>query len=165
MKFTSRILVTALLMIATLTLAAQPDGWVQYRAKEYGFSMLVPQGTRFTEKESAGGWGELWGEHEGVKLYALAKLGEQATPEEIEAVGVKLTGIPASAWTQINEGENQGGWKWYRTVEAVRNGKLIVGDYGTGPKGSYLIILQTTVSDYEENKADYKTWYQSIRLD
>jgi hypothetical protein len=165
MKFALRTLVTAVLLIAAVAALADNPGWSTYRAAEYGFTMLVPEGTKFREKESAGGWGELWAEHDGVKVYALAKLGEWATPEEIEAVGVKLTGIPASAWTQINEGKNQAGWKWYRTVEAIRGGKLIVGDYGTGPKGSYLILLETTESDYEENKAAYKTWYQSIQLD
>jgi hypothetical protein len=132
--------------------------------KEYGFTMLMPGGTKYAEKEFPGGWGELWAEHEGVKFYGLAKLGEKATPEEIEKVGVQLTGIPSSSWTTINQGKNQAGWIWYKTVEATKDGKLILGDYGTGPKGSYLLILQTTESDFNEYNADYVKWYQSIQL-
>jgi hypothetical protein len=154
----------AILFAASLGGAQSGEGWESYVAKDYGFSMLVPEGTRFVEREFAGGWGELWAEHEGVKFYALAKLGEQATPEEIEKVGVQLTGIPNSAWKTINEGENQAGWIWFRTVEASQGGKLILGDYGTGKRGSYLLILETTESDYREYKADYEKWYASIRL-
>ncbi len=62
-------------------------------------------------------------------------------------------------------GENEAGWIWYRTVEATKNGKLILGDYGTGKKGSYLLLLETTDADYDEYKAEYLKWYQSIRLD
>jgi len=49
-------------------------------------------------------------------------------------------------------------------VEATDGTVLLFGVYGTGPKGSYLILLQTTVKDYEEHKADYRKWYDSITL-
>jgi hypothetical protein len=153
-----------LVMAALAVQASAQDGWVRYEAEDYGFSMLMPEGTRFVEKEFGDGWAELWAESEGVKFYALTKRGEQATPEEIERVGVKLTGIPADYWEQINEGENEAGWIWYRTVEASRNGVLVLGDYGTGRTGSYLLILQTTESDYAAYESDYETWYKSIRL-
>jgi hypothetical protein len=154
-----------LVVVATFAGLVQGDeGWVKYEAKDYGFSMLIPEGTKLAEKEFGDGWGELWAEHEGVHLYALAKKGAQATPEEIEKVGVKLTGIPDSAWTQIKEGKNESGWIWYRTVTAKKGGKLIIGDYGVGKKASFLLILDTTEADYQENKADYAKWYESITL-
>jgi len=166
MKNMFRVMVIGLAMVAAASAvqAQEHDGWVKYESKKYGFSMMMPVGTKFVEREYEGGWGELWADSEGVKLYALAKLGEKATPEEIERVGVKLTGIPSSAWKTINKGENEAGWIWYRTVEASKNGKLILGDYGTGSKGSYLLILQTTEDDYDEYESDYEYWYQSIRL-
>ena len=34
-----------------------------------------------------------------------------------------------------------------------------------GKQGNYLLYLETTVSDYNEHKADYIKWYESIRLD
>ena len=153
----------ALIAVASIGRAAD-DGWVKYEAKDYGFSMLVPEGTKFAEKEWGDGWGELHAESDGVHLYGLAKKGAPATPEEIEKVGVKLTGIPSSAWTQLKEGKNAGGWIWYRTVVASKGGKLIIGDYGAGKKASYLLILETTESDYKENKADYVKWYESIQI-
>ncbi len=77
---------------------------------------------------------------------------------------MNLTGIPASKWKTINKGKNEAGWIWYQTVEASSGGKLVVGDYGTGKKGSYLLILVTTEEDYQVHKSDYHTWYDSIRL-
>lgn len=160
-------LVPCLLGLAMVIAAAPVHGeeaWASYASDKYGFSMLVPAGAQLAEKEFGGGWGELWCEHDGVKLYALAKLGEQATAEEIEKVGVKLTGLPASAWKTIDKGEKSHGWNWYRTVEASQGGTLVFGGYGTGPKGSYLLVLQTTETDYAAYKADYKAWYESITL-
>jgi hypothetical protein len=167
MRALPRMLVIATLLVCAVG-SARTQGeetWVKYQAKEYGFSLLVPTGTKFAEKEFGDGWGQLWAQHEGVTLYGLAKLGERATPAEIERVGVKLTGIPSSAWKEIGKGENKGGWLWYRTVEASDGDTLIIGDYGVGSRASYLLILVTTESDYREYEADYKTWYQSIQLD
>ena len=156
--------VFGLLMLVTLGAAQASDGWVEYDAKEYGFSMLIPEGAKFSEREYGDGWAELQAEHEGVVLYALTKRGEQASSEEIEKVGVKLTGIPSNNWVTVTKGENTAGWTWYHTVEAGNGGTLYVGDFGVGKQGSYLLILQTTESDYNSYKDDYKTWYQSIRL-
>lgn len=140
------------------------ERWVRYNAKAYGFSMLVPAGTRFVEKQYLGGWGELLARYEGVTIYGLAKKGAKATPEEIEKIGVKLTGIPSDSWTEIGRGENQAGWLWYRTVKASLGGTLVIGDYGVGRKSSYLLIIVTTASDYAEYESEYQKWYQSIQL-
>ncbi len=164
MRRSLRSVAMGFLLMTSAGWATAQDGWVTYVAEDYGFSMLMPEGTTFVEKEYGDGWGELFAESDGVKFYGLAKLGEQATPEEIERVGVKLTGIPAQYWKQINEGKNESGWNWYRTVEASNKGVLVLGDYGTGKMGSYLLILVTTVSDYEEYESDYEAWYRSIRL-
>ena len=75
------VLVLATLISATL----HAEGWKTYTAKEYGFSMLVPEGTEMKEKEWSDGWGGLYAEHDGVKLWGLAKLGEKATDEESDA--------------------------------------------------------------------------------
>mgnify|MGYP003335235192 CR=1 FL=1 len=157
-------MLAAFIMAAMGASAWASEDWVTYRASDYGFSMLVPSGTEFVEREGPNGWAELYAEYDGVQLYGLTKRGEQATAAEIEAVGLKITGIPASKWTTINSGKNQNGWKWYETVEASQGDTLIVGDYGTGPSGSYLLLLRTTSSDYRAHKADYISWYNSIRL-
>lgn len=162
-------LYTALIaLVATasvgLTQGWAREQWARYSAPDYGFSMLVPVGTRLVEGQQFGGWGELWAVHQGVKVFAIIKLGEQASRKEIEKVGVRITGIPGSEWTTIGSGRDVAGFNWYRTVKAVRNGKLFLGDYGTGKMGSYLLVLETTPSDFKQYNADYRKWYQSIRL-
>ena len=149
------------LLVATALLA---EDWSKYESDEYGFSMLVPEGTKFVEKEAADGWGFLYAESEGVEFYALAKLGTQATAEEIEKVGIKVSGIPEKYWKVIDKGEKKGAWKWWQTVEASDGHNLVFAGYGTGPKGSYLCFVKTTETDYNENKADYRKWYDSVTL-
>jgi hypothetical protein len=138
--------------------------WKYYQAKDYGFSMLVPEGTRMSSRELGGGWGSLSGVSEGVKLYGMAKLGAKESDAEIEKFAVRTIGIPAAEWKQIDSGKGRG-WERYKTFEAVRGGKLYFGGYGVGPKGNYLLYLETTVADYNAHKADYMKWYESIRLE
>lgn len=138
--------------------------WKTYDAGEYGFSMLIPSDATVSEKEWGGGWGGLFSDYEGVKLWGLAKLGKKHSAEEIEEFGVKLTGVPADAWKQVGKGTDDNGWIWYRTVEATKGGVLVFGGYGVGPKGSYLLVMKTTVADYDAHKADYKKWYDSVTL-
>jgi hypothetical protein len=157
------LLLRALLIVVSVALSAEASGWDTYRANEYGFSMLIPEGTQMKTKEWAGGWGGLFGEHDGITVYGVAKLGEPESAQDIENFGVKLTGIPGEAWTEIDKGSGNG-WKWYRTVQATQGAKLVFGGYGVGPKGSYLLILVTTPSDFKEHRAEYEKWYHSIRL-
>jgi hypothetical protein len=140
------------------------EGWVTYRSEEYGFSMLVPEGTKFEEKEFEGGWGALYANYQGVKLWAVGKLGAPEEAKDIEAYGVKVTGIPAKYWKTIDKGKNAHGWKWYNTVKASDGKTIAYGGYGIGPKGSYMLILVTSKQDFEENNNDYLKWYKSIRL-
>ena len=159
-----RELLTTLVAVSLVAIAADAGDWVEYRSDYYGFSMKVPTGTRLVEKESNDGWGFLYAEHEGVEVFAWAKLGTQATPEEIERFGVRVSGIADRHWKIVNRGMNQNGWRWFRTAEATDGRTLIIADYGTGPKGSYLLFLKTTEEDYAKYKADYITWYESVRL-
>jgi hypothetical protein len=158
----SKLLACALLI--GMTQVAVAADWAYYEAKKYGFSMLVPTGTRISEKEWGGGWGELWAEYEGVKLRGLAKLGAKESDADIERFAVRTIGIPANEWKMIDSGRGRG-WERYRTFEAVRGNNLYFGGYGVGPKGNYLLFLQTTVSDYNDHKSDYIKWYESVRLD
>lgn len=155
-----------LIAVALLSLASQlaAADWKNYEARSYGFSMLVPEGTKMTERELGGGWGRLWGDSQGVKLHGLAKLGAKESDAEIEKFAVKTIGIPAGEWKMIDSGSGRG-FERYKTFEAVRGNKLYFGGYGVGKKGNYLLYLETTVEDYNAHKADYKKWYDSIRLD
>jgi len=149
---------------ATAALPALPAGWEKYQAKDYGFSMFVPKGTKFTEKKFGGGWAGLVAKSGVATLVGVAEKGEKATPDDIEKFGVKYTKIPAKAWKQIGQGKDVGGWVWYKTVEAHVNGKVIIGDYGEGKTMSYMLLVVTTPSDWTKNQADYQTWYKSIQL-
>lgn len=155
-------LIAGALLCAVAQLAAAD--WKYYEAKSYGYSMLVPEGTRMKEKEWGGGWGELWGDSEGVKMHGLAKLGAKESDAEIEKFAVKTIGIPAAEWKLIDSGSGRGFGR-SKTFEAVRGNKLYFGGYGVGKKGNYLLYLETTVDDYNAHKSDYKKWYESIRLD
>jgi hypothetical protein len=127
--------------------------------------MLIPAGTATKESEFGGGDGAaLPPSTTGVKLFGLAKLGAHATDEEIEKFAVQTIGIPASAWTQIDQGKDWNGWSRYRAFQAAQGSKLVFGAYGVGPKGNYLVYLETTPADFKEYKADYEKWYASIRV-
>lgn len=148
-----------------LTQLAFASDWKVYEAKAYGYSMLVPVGVTVREQEWGGGWGGISASFEGVNLYGRAKLGARETDADIENYAVRIIGIPASQWTMVDSGSNQRGWSRYKTFRATYGAKLYFGGYGTGPKGNYLLYLETTTADYNQNRADYDKWYQSIRLE
>ncbi|HXF77560.1 MAG TPA: hypothetical protein VN598_01745 [Usitatibacter sp.] len=156
----SKLAAAALLCAASQLATAD---WTKYDAPTYGYSMLVPEGTKMTSRELGGGWGQLWGNSDGVKLYGLAKLGAKESDADIEKYAVKVIGIPASKWKMVDSGSGRG-FERYRTFEAVSGDKLYFGGYGVGRQGNYLLYLETTVEDYDHHKADYRKWYDSIRV-
>lgn len=125
--------------------------------------MLVPSGTRMETREFGAGWGGLRGESGGVRVVGIAKLGAPEPAAEIERFGVEVTAIPWSHWEVIDSGSGQG-WHWYKTVTARQGDRLFFGGYGVGDRGSYLLLLETTPADFQAYRADYDTWYDSIRL-
>lgn len=151
-------------LLIALALPAAAEDWATYESPRYGLTMKVPNGTKIATKDSADGWGLLYAESEGVKLCGWAQLGRQYSAKEIEAYGVKVTGIPADCWKQLDEGKARGKFTWYKTVVASNEDTTAVGIYGIGPRGSYLLLMITTPDDYEASKADYKAWYESITL-
>lgn len=157
---------TAILALTLIFVAPAwaEDEWEKYTAKDYGFEMLIPKGVKLLEREKSGGWGGLYGNYEGVKLYALAKLGAEESREDIRKFAEKECGIPGENWVKIDAAKNSAGWKWYEVYVAEKGGSLIFGGFGTGPKGNYLAFLKTTKADYEEHIADYKAWFASVKL-
>ena len=159
----SKVVLSAFL--ALLSAAVFAAGWTIYQAKPYGFSMLIPQGAKVTEHEWGGGWGGLSSQFEGVRLYGQAKLGAKESDDDIEKYALRVIGIPASAWTQIDSGRNQRGWERYRTFSARQGAKLVFGGYGVGRQGNYLLYIETTPEDFQQYRSDYDAWYASIRLE
>jgi hypothetical protein len=155
-----------LMALATLLLSASAlADWKYYEAKKYGFSMLVPVGTSLATREWGGGWGGIAGTSEGVKFHGQAKLGAKESNADIENYAVKLIGVPAGAWVKVDELQNTRGWERAQVFKANVGSRLLYGMYGVGPKGNYLLYLDTTPDDYMSNKKDYDKWYESIRLD
>ena len=156
-------LLTTLMLLAAGTAMAGNDGWQVFRANDYGYAMLVPDGTLMETKQFGGGWGGMRGISDGVAVVGVAKLGPAETAAEIERFGVEVTKIPFNAWNVIDSGSGNG-WNWYKTVTARSGNKLFFGGYGVGARGSYLILLETTASDFDAHRSDYDTWYHSISL-
>ncbi len=161
---TTRKLITVLAFLVSGSFAFAADEWTKYVAKDYGFEMLVPKGAMLVEREQPSGWGELSCKHDGVEFYALAKLGEAEEKKDIRSFAEKTYGVPSQKWTKFDEGKNDNGWIWYEIYVAEKGESLIFGGFGTGPKGNYLVFLKTTKEDYEQHKADYKTWINSVKL-
>jgi hypothetical protein len=155
-----------LLALVGASARAEVDGdWEIYHSEKFGFQMRVPADARAKAKEWSDGWAGLYLKHASLELWGLARPGKHYSAEEIERYAVKLTGVPDRHWKEIDKGENVHGWRWYQSVLATRGDVALVGGYGTGPKGSYLLILKTTRSDYEAHRADYDKWYRSLRID
>lgn len=152
-----------LLVAVGMTGPAAAHQWLAYNAPDYGFSMLVPEGAQLQSRQWPGGWGGLSGSYEGVTLFAMAKLGVHENPAAIEQFGVQLTGIPAEAWEEFDAGVDKG-WEGYRAVRADLGDRVIFGGYGIGPKGTYLILLETTHADYDAYEDEFEDWFESVRL-
>lgn len=152
---TSRCLVLVLVLAAVALLAQ--DGWVKYSSEKYGFSMLVPRGTRMADKEFGGGWAGAYGNHEGVEFVGIAKMGKEEE-EDIVKFGIRYTGIAESHWSKVDQGHG------YKVYEAEEGDHVIVAAVGVGSKASFLLFLKTTESDMNKNKADYQKWYRSVEI-
>src|SRR3954466_11116940 len=139
-------------------------GWETYRAQKYGFEMLTPKGTQFEEREWKEGFGGLYAKNGDIELYGLAQLKSGATAEEIEAYGAEVSGISEENWEKIDEGKSDRGWTYYRTYEAKHGNTVVFAGLGSGPKGSYILMLKTTADDVAKHEAEYKKWYASLKL-
>jgi len=152
----------ALLMpIGSKTLAS---GWEQYESKTYGFRMLIPEYTTLAERKHPTGWGELSASYLGTEILVYVKLGKPATVDDIEMFTWRLTRIAPDDWQVIDQGKNARGFKWYKTTQSYIRDKVAYGIYGVGFRGNYMLLLLTDPADFEENKEDYRKWYESIEV-
>lgn len=158
----TRHFIAAAMGVLLIASTASAGPWAEYRSEKYGFSMLVPEGTRVTAKDLDDGWAAGVAEKDGVTLWGIARLGA-ATKAQIEAFGVTHTGIAAAHWSVIDSGENANGFSWFKTAYVTDGTNALVAVYGVGPRASYLLILATTVADYERNKTEYTRWYKNLR--
>src|SRR5712671_3975119 len=129
---------TVVLVLAAAALAAQ-EGWVKYSSSKYGFSMLVPEGTKMADKEFGGGWAGAYGKHEDVEFVGIAKMGKE-DEKDIINFGIKYTGIAESKWSKVDQGHG------YKVYEAEDGDHVVIAAVGVGSKASFLLLLKTTVS-------------------
>lgn len=148
--------VALVVVLAAVALVAQ-DGWVTYSSQKYGFSMLVPQGTKMVDREFGRGWAGAYGSHEGVEFVGIAKMGRESE-EDIIKFGVEYTGIDEKHWSVVDQGHG------YKTYMAEDGDKAILAAVGVGSKASFLLFLKTTESDMHKNKAAYEKWYEGVRI-
>lgn len=161
---------TVLIMLVATTAAAQ--GWKVFRSDRFGFAMLVAPGTEWTAKDFGGGWGGITAEKGVFELRAICKLREHTDAAKMEQTAVDITGIPAGAWTKVDEGIGRrdglgaNGWSFWRTFLAKnsRTHRMVYAVVGHGPHGSYLLLLGTTEADYVANERLYQQWYQSLTV-
>jgi hypothetical protein len=147
-----------------MSAAAFASDWKYYDASQYGFSMNVPAGAGVVTREWGGGWGGITGVFEGVRFHGLAKLGAKESNEDIERYAVNIIGVPAGAWTRVDTVSNTRGWERGAVFRANVGGRVLFGMYGVGPRGNYLLYLDTSAEDYAAYKAEFDNWYTSIRL-
>jgi len=151
-------------IMMAFSVPARAGKWKEAKSDKYGFSMQVPRGTVLAGKEWKGGWGGLYGNFFGVKLWGIAHLGKKHTAKQIETFGLLVTKIPPKKWVKIDEGQNKNGWEWYKTWKAEVGKHVVLGAYGVGPRGSYLLVLKTTRKSFEKDQAAYMRWYSSLTV-
>jgi len=163
-------LLTVLAMFVAATAAAQ--GWKVFRSDRFAFAMLVAPGTEWTARDFGGGWGGISAEKGVFELRAICKLREHTDATKMEQTAVEITGIPATAWTKVDEGVGRrdglgaNGWSFWRTYLAKnsRTHRMVYAVLGHGPHGSYLLLLGTTEADYTANERLYQQWYRSLTV-
>ena len=162
MKTKSALSIVAI--VALWSASALAAGWKEHRSEKYGIRMLLPEGATVQAKELGGGWAAMVAEAGPAKVLGIAKLGAKVSAEEIEAFGVKLTGIAGPHWKPVTSGKGENGWTWYKAAMATDGKTMVAAVYGVGARGSYLILLQTTVADFKANTAAYERWTSSLRV-
>src|SRR5262245_35995433 len=153
------------LLVSLVSSSAFANDWSIFKSDEFGFAMLVPPGLELAGKNLGKGWAGLAGKKGDLAFLAVAKLGTFASAKKILAAASKLTKVPAKSWAKVDEASEHQGWKFLRAYHADRaDGRGILSIVGNGPKGSYLMLLATTATDFEGNKQAYLAWIKSLTV-
>jgi hypothetical protein len=160
-----RIALVAGLSLAATSLPAASD-WQVFKSDRFGFAMLVAPGTHWEIRDFGHGWGGMVARKDQLKIMAIANMGDFSDASVIERAAVKITEVPGEFWSLEDQGQNANGWRWWRTykVRLLDEGRVMYGMLGHGPRGSYLILLKTSESDFEAHKPLYLEWYNSLSV-
>lgn len=154
---------TLVLLALTASPAWAADAWVEWRSDDFGFQMTIPPKMKMTAA-ALGEWGGMRGELPPVQLAGLAKLNSFPELPAMQAFAIAQLGIPAAAWTLLDQAENQRGWKWFKTYRAVNKGRFVYALLGHGPRGAYVVYLSTTPANRALFNAAYVKWYESLTV-
>jgi hypothetical protein len=151
--------------LAAATTGGAAD-WSIFKSDRFGFAMLLAPGMRWEARDFGSGWGGIAARKNEVLFLAIVKLGYQARPRELGDAAITLTRVPAAAWRKVDEGRNLAGWKWWETYEARNSatGRVLFTVLGTGRRGSYILCIETSASDFKAQNAAYQKWYRSLTL-
>jgi hypothetical protein len=159
-------------LVTFVAASAAAQGWRVFRSDRFGFGMLVAPGTEWTARDFGNGWGGITAEKGVFEFVALCKMKEHSDAAKMEQTAVAVTGIPADAWSKVDEGVGRRdglgahGWSFWRTYLAKnsRTHRMVYAVLGYGPRGSYLLLLGTTEADYVAHERLYQQWYQSLTV-
>jgi hypothetical protein len=160
------------LVVVFIAASAAGQGWKVFRSDRFGFAMLVAPGMEWTARDYGNGWGGVTAEKGVFQFMAICKMREHSDVTKMEQAAVDVTGIPATAWSKIDEGVARrgslsgNGWSFWRTYLAKnpRTHRMVYAVLGHGPHGSYLLLLGTTEADYAANERLYQQWYRSLTV-
>lgn len=162
MKRRSLLAVVALLALVLGASTAFAINWVEWKAEKFGYRMEIPKAMVMKAKDFGDGWGGYHGTLGPVHIYGVAKLGAHPDLKDMQAFGIKLTGIPAGKWTLVNQGTGRNGFTWHKTYRAKKAGKVVFAALAHAPKGAYVVVLATNPANFQARKAAYRKWYGSI---
>lgn len=100
-----------------------------------------------------------------MQVWGTAHLGKKHEPAAFQLFGIIVSGIPAKFWKKVDQGKNRNGFEWFHTYKASDGKHVVLGLYGVGKKGSYLLLLKTTQKSFRRDRAKYLRWYKGIRAD
>jgi hypothetical protein len=157
------IFAAAFLVVAA---ASWAEGWAVFKSDRFGFAMLVAPGTRWEARDFGDGWGGMHARKGVLEFLGIVKLDSAASAAELERAAVAVTKVPAAAWKRTDQGRNANGWKWWRTYKArlTARDRVLFAVLGTGRRGSYMLLLETSEADFAANEALYQEWYRSLTL-
>jgi hypothetical protein len=146
--------------------AAPAADWSVFKSDRFGFAMLLAPGMRWEARDFGSGWGGIAARKNEVAFLAIVKLGYAAPPRELGDAAIALTRVPEAGWRKVDEGKGQAGWKWWQTYEARNSstGRVLFTVLGTGPRGSYILCIETSEADFKAQNAAYQKWYRSLTL-
>jgi hypothetical protein len=148
-----------------LATPAFAQGWAVFTSERFGFSMFMPPGMRWEARDIGDGWGGLRARKGVMDVGALVKVGAAGSAQELEALAVATTRIPAANWTMTDQGAGRRGWDWWRTYKAQKDeGRVLFVTLGTGGRGSYIFFMETGQAEFTAHYALYEQWYQSLTL-